>query len=475
MYYTNIDECMKTMLTGTPLTAEKVLARDGKVGSDYGGTSWYFTMHLIAKSLTRKSEEKIIFDSLHSTINNYGIHDWNVESNLRRIENKWITVYRKCGLENIHLDKDFNIIIDGNISKQEFKEFATKQYNFAMEKGLVKFNQEDGWVSRPKSAFMERIFWHYITSIYASPKLYSSQDGECYLNGIFTDLTEIMEKEEITVEKVPIWTKENTLNGLDILKSWERSLIAKNILCPITLGEDTYIAPSFFSNTDLSIFKGTESSKIVDFIEQLKKISSYPISKSNTEHYDLAKRLQRAGLIKLIDDPYKTTKSTPYAYAVPRDLFEYVEKDLAYSYSSNPLPEWGDSSITDQFFVAIGRVNIIGHSMSHESKIFPQNFKEKIDKIITDLEEKHLADISGIPEKMLDPLKTINVVKKEGNNLSVNPQNKKFIETFSDIWNNIYNDPEIRQIEFPAMETVKEKEVQQTEIQIKNAKQYFFG
>jgi len=40
MYYTEEDR-IKTMLTGTPLTAEKIIARDGKVGSDFGGTSWF--------------------------------------------------------------------------------------------------------------------------------------------------------------------------------------------------------------------------------------------------------------------------------------------------------------------------------------------------------------------------------------------------------------------------------------------------
>lgn len=208
MYYSTEEDCIKTMLTGTPLTAEKVIARDGKVGSAFGGTSWFFIMHLIAKSLTRKGEDEIKFDSLHSTMNNYGIHDWIYQRKLRSIEERWISVYNQCGIGNIHLDENGNIIIDGNISKKEFKEFTAKQYNYSMTEGLTStypYNYSPR--KRPKSDFIERIFWHYITSIYTAPQIYSCPEEDCFLDGLFTDLTEKMEKKELQLKELKFGKK----------------------------------------------------------------------------------------------------------------------------------------------------------------------------------------------------------------------------------------------------------------------------
>jgi len=432
-------------------------------------------MHLIAKSLTRKGEEEIKFDSLHSTINNYGIHDWSEQRKLMYIEKKWIDVYNKCGIGNIYLDENCNIVIDGNLSKNEFKEFAKKQYDYSMTEGLISHSSSSGWHKRDKSDFIERIFWHYITSIYTAPQISSCPEGECFLDGLFTDLTEKMEKERITARGFQIWKKEDTSNGLDMLRIWERSFISKNILCPIDFGDKTYIAPSFFSELDYNVLNGIDSYEIIEFLKKLNKISSYPISKGNTELYNLAKSLQRAGAIKLVDDPYRSPGASSYAYAVPRKLFKCVETKLDYSYSTNPLPEWGDSSITDQFFVAIGRVNTYGYNMAPGLMIFPEDTKGNIDKVINDLADKYEADISNLPNNVLNPLKTINLIYDENGKLVVNPQNEQFIDIFSDIWHNLYNEPELQQIDFPSVETASNNEARQIEYQIKKANKHIFG
>lgn len=260
-----------------------------------------------------------------------------------------------------------------------------------------------------------------------------------------------------------------------MLKAWEISFIRKNILSPITFGEKTFIAPSFFSKLDFSVLNGINSSEIMVFLKDLKNISVYPISKGNKKQYNLALSLQRAGAIKLIDDPYTSTVTTPYTYAVPRELFETVERKLNYSYSQNPLPDYGDSSITDQFFVAAGRVNTFGHYKPPGVQIFPEDYAKKIDKVINDLADRSIADISSLPINMLNPLKTINVVYSENNNLIINPENGQFIELLSDIWNNIFNEPDLQQLDFPSEETANNIEAQQTKFQILRANRHAYG
>ncbi len=475
MYYTKTSDRIRTMLTGTPLTAEKIRVRDDGIGSGFGGTSWFFTMHLIAKSLTRGTEDTIDFDSLLTTIKNYQIHDWSEKNKLQYIENKWINVYKQCGIGNIDLDKNNNITIDGTISSTEFRNFADSQYDYAMEKGLISYKPLLGWYKRSrKSDYVERILWHYITSIYDGPKVLSDAEDGCFLDGLFTDLTDTMERKGLAPQGISIWQKNDTLGGLEMLKDWERAFIAKKILYPFDIGDTTYIAPSFFSEIDLSVLNSSDSTEIVNFMTKIRKVPSYPISKGNREQYELAMQLQRATAIKIVEDPFKSPGIPPYVYVVSRDLFEEIEKILGYSYSTNPLSKWGDSSITDQFFVAIGRTNIFGHQMAPGVKLLNKNSKDDIDKVISNLEEHHEADISKLPKGILDPLKTINVVFGNNDTLNVNPQNRIFIEKFSEIWNQLINDPALYKIDFPAKNLIENKEREQVKEQIKKTTKQFF-
>jgi hypothetical protein len=475
MYFDNEKDRIRTMITGAPLSAEDIMARDSAIGSDYGGTSWFFTMHLIAKSLTRKNETTISFDSLSTTINNYQIHDWNNEYKLKRIESKWISVFNEFGLGNLHLDSDKNIVIDGSISKKEFRNFADQQYAYALKNGLVTWNQYDGWHSRERTQFIERILWHYTTSIYDGPKVIADSIEGNYLEGLFTNFTEKMENANLSCRGIPIWTKNDVIHGLDFLQGWERSFIAKNVFAQVDIGDTLYIAPRFFSEIDDNILADSDSTKIVELIENVRRVPGYPVSKGNTVLRELAYTLQRAGAIKLIEDPVTTSKKAPYMYLVSKDTFEYVDKQLNYNYSNSAFNECKEGSITDQFFVALGRTNLCGREMAPVFRIASNDYKYQVDQVITDLEEKHHADVSNIPPELLEPLKTINVISQDGTNLVVNPENSLFITKFSDFWNELFNYPELHSIDIPSLDIAAQKEKEQITKQINKSADRFFS
>lgn len=478
MYYEEEEDRVRTMLCGIPLSAEKLRMSDKKLGSEWWGTSYFFMTHLIAKHFTKN--EKIDFNSLHLTAKNYGIDLWTNRDHLKRKLNDFVKAFHKTGLGNVHVTKDYALKIDGIIGRQEFRNFAVKEYEFSMGKGLVRYYPNIGiWGLRNMSNFAERILWHYIMRLFDCPRIYDSPTQDNELVALYTDLVETMQKKDLEFHGEHPWD-DISPHALHLLRGWERHLISKEILKWFELGDVTFIAPSFFGTIDWrrilsgGKFSAEKQELVMEMLSNLRKTPSFPILKGETERYKLAKRLQRAGAIKLVEES-KTPESEPYVYLVARDVFEDLDFRLKYSYSPKPFKEFGDSSLTDLVFRALGRARLYGDQVLPGLKYFKMDYKSKLGKIFDDLEQRQSVTVpEEIDIKIFDPLITIGALSQKGAVLDVHPQYSPITKNLADYWNELINDPSLASIRFPPKETVEKKERAQTEGQIKRKLSRYF-
>ena len=84
------------MLCGTPLTAENLRMSQMKLGAEWWGTSYFFVLHILAKSFTQN--ETISFDAIHGLTENYGIDLWTNREHLNRKLDDFLKAFKRNGL-----------------------------------------------------------------------------------------------------------------------------------------------------------------------------------------------------------------------------------------------------------------------------------------------------------------------------------------------------------------------------------------
>jgi hypothetical protein len=463
---------IRTILSGAPLTAENIRMMHINLGSEWAGTSWYFAEHIIAKELTRSTE--IPFEAVYGTAANYGVTVWLDKKHLKKKLETVADVFYKKGYANIEVKADGSLKSGGLISPSEFRSFALSQYEHAMGEGLTKYNPYSyQWEKRDMSNFAERILWHYLMSVFDRPRVHDSPNGESTLNALYTSVRNRMLK-----LNPQVWG-DLSPHTLALLVGWERNLLSKNILKLFSFGDTQFVAPLFYADIDKRIissagkFSADKHERILELVEKLRKMPSHPVM-LGTPEYEMAVSLQRVGAIKVVEDS-KDINSLNYVYLVSRDLFEKFDKDMRYRYSENPFKEFGDSSITDSFFQALGRARLFGQKILPELRLVNFDFKGKIDKMITNLEE---AGSTSVPEEIdaniFSPLGLVGALSVNTDSITVAEDKSFLIRSFADYWSNLVNDPTLLDIKFPPDETIRRKEHSQTENQLKrNLNRYF--
>ncbi|MGC1121637.1 MAG: hypothetical protein WBA22_11145 [Candidatus Methanofastidiosia archaeon] len=471
MYLKNEKDKVRAMLAGTPLSAEKIRMSGQDLGGNWYGTSWFFLMHIIAKALSRN--DLITFEGLHTTVKDYGITKWEDRDTLEKRLNQITDIFRKRGLKNIYVDRNKNLRIDGPISKGELYEFTQSQYDYSMTDGLVQYDEIDEQF-RPRGIFSyaERVFWHYITGVYDCPKLYESSQGD-FLTAVTNNVFDNME-DKYESQGVKLWEKHNLTHVRSYLKIWERSLVSKNILYPLEFGGNLFISPSFYSEIDFSVFKENEDKEsILKLIYKLRKFPGCPIYKGNATEYDLAKRLQRAGAVKIVEE--EPSLSNHYVYLVSRDIFNELDKKIRFNYSENPLSEFGDSSLTQDIFVVLGRSRLLSEGKLPQIQFTNVDYQIEIERILGELENKSessLGPLEGVG--LFDPFLPLNIVRIEGDNIHMESDFDWVIKEISDYYFSLVNDPDIARIDFPPRESIQKIEKEQTRRRIEEKAKSFF-
>jgi hypothetical protein len=477
MYLPKEKDRIRTILAGTPLTAESIRLSEQTLGSEWHGTSWFFLMHLIAKSFTK--EETISFNTMKSIVSDYGIGRWTVPGVLESELNNLAKVFKLRGLGNVHVDNESNLKIDGIISSAELRKYADSQYEYAMGSGLVRYSPGFRmWTARNMSNFAERIWWHYMTMVYDSPRTYDSPKEDSTLRALFQDMVEEMSSKDLSFHDVKIWTCDQLEHGLSLLEGWERNLISKNILRPFQFGEITFITPRYFPEIDLRSlksggkFKGEDMKSVLDFMESVRKLPAFPVHKGDRNSYDLCRRLERAGAVTTVEE-VKGYSAPLYVYLISRDLFEEIDEKLKYSYAKMPMKEYGDISITDEIFRALGRARLFGQKILPGTDLMQRDYEHEIDVIFDSLETSGEAELGDL-QNIFNPLQCLNILTIEDKKTTVNQDFKFVIKILSDFWNELINDPLIAKVELPRKEVVKRDELGQVRNQIKRSMQSYF-
>lgn len=470
---------VRTILAGTPLSAESVRLSEQSLGSKWHGTSWFFLMHIIAKTFSR--EETIPFAGLHTMIRDYGISGWVNAYALRKQLSKLVEVFDRRGLGNIHVEPNFDLKIDSPISSKELQNYADMQYEYAMGEGLVRYSPGyRTWLARDMSNFAERIWWHYMTMVYDSPRIYSSPSEESALKALFQDIKERMTTNQLSFHDVKIWEESQLEHGLALLEGWERDLIERNILAPFEFGDIEFIAPRYFAQPDRrpissgGAFAGENYELVLKLIENLRKLPGYPVYKGNKEEYDLCRRLERAGAITIVQESEKALDVPNFVYLISRDIFENTEKKIKFSYSTLPMVEYGDISITDQIFRALGRARALAQKKIHAAQISDTDYETEIGKIFDDLETKGKA-ILGKYVNVFSPLNgCLSIITLKDEKAIVNEEFHFVIKILCDFWNQLINDPSIANIYYPPRKTIARNEKGQVQTQIKKSVESYF-
>jgi len=478
-YYDKKSDRVRAILSGTPLSAESIRLSEQSLGSKWHGTSWFFLMHIIAKTFSRA--EMIPFDALHTTVRDYGISGWLAPTALKSQLSKLVEIFERRGLGNIHLEPNFNLKIDGAISSQELRDYADLQYEYSMGEGLVRYSPGyHAWIERDMSNFAERIWWHYMTMVYDSPKIYNSPSGESALAALFEDMKEKMGSKELSFHNVKIWRESELEHGLALLEGWERDLVERNILAPFKFGDIEFIAPRYFAEPDGrpltsgGSFAGEKFELMINLINNLRRFPGYPVYKGNKSEYDLARRLERAGAVTIVQESETSLKVPNFVYLVSRDIFENTEKKIEFSYSSLPMSEYGDISVTDQIFLTLGRARAFAQKKIHEAQVSQVDYKTEIGRIYDALETKGEA-VFGDYTDIFSPLNgCLNIVNIKGENGVVNQDFGFIIKLLCDFWNELINDPSVADLYYPPKETILRSEKGQVQSQIKKSLRTYF-
>lgn len=472
LYLKKEKDKIRTMLAGTPLSAEKIRMSGEALGGNWYGTSWFFLMHIIAKALSKN--EVITFNGILQTVDEYGIERWKDEKILKERLDRIVKIFKMRGLENVYKDKYNSLRIDGSISKPEFHTFAQSQYDYSMTDGLVHFDKiSKQRALRGTSDYAERIFWHYITTVYDCPQIYESPEGDS-LTALVNDIIDKLEG-KYESQGIKIWERSDLKYVKYYLKEWERNLVSKNILFPLRFGDTSYISPSFYSKIDFSVFEESrEKGGILELINELRKYPGFPVYKGDESKYDLAKRLQRAGAVRLVEEQTAISPNH-YVYLVSGDIFNDLDKRIQFRYSSNPNSEYGDGSLTQDIFKILGRLWLFSRGDLPQKYFMSMDAQAEIGRILHELEDKGESELGSLEKSgIFDPLEPLNVIRTEGNSIIMESNFDWVIGEISDYYSSLVNDPDLTNIEFPPKEVVEKVEKERTRKQImERTKSYF--
>ena len=475
MYLDEEESRTRTILSGAPLTAQNIRMQGSNLGSEWLSTSWFFLEHLVAKAFTRS--QTVSFDAVHQTALNYGIEEWSDEDRLRRTLRKMEVPFNKKGLGNVETLPDGSLKIGALVSSAEFRHFASTQYDYAMGEGLT-HKVYGNWERRNMSDLAERILWHYMMQVFDRPRVYDSTKNENHLTALYENMTESMSKKPIAPHGIEVW-KDVPPHTLALLAGWERGLLSKNVLKLSEFGGITFIAPAFYADVDRRViasagaFSAEGHEIMLNLVEKLRTLPSYPVMKGTPDHR-LAQSLARAGAVTIVEDS-RNLNGTSYAYLVSRDVFEALDKQMGYRYSSQPFKDYGDSSITDLFFQALGRARLFGERILPEVRAFNLDYKEQISKFINALEQHGTALLpQELGANIFEPLVSVGAITIADGRTQVTGEFQHFITSFAEYWNQLVNDSSLLDIKFPPGESVTKKEESQTSNQIKkNLNSYF--
>jgi hypothetical protein len=467
----------RIMISGAPLSAEKIRMQGSNLGSEWMGTSWFFLQHLVAKEFTKT--DNVSFDAARQTAVNYGMTGWCDDSRLEVVLGRLKTAFNKCGVGNVETRLDGGLQIGGLLSNSEFRMFAAGQYEYAMGKGLTKGNAYLGWTRRSMSNIAERILWHYVMEVFDQPQVYNTPGGENHLNALYTHLTETMAKSGIAPRGIEVW-KDIPAHTLPLIAGWERGMIAKNVLKLYDFGGVTFVAPAFFADVDGRVIKSAGSfsaeshEMLLELIGRIRRLPAYPVM-MGTPQYEMSQALMRAGALQMITEG-SNLAGTHYAYLVSRDVFEEFDEKMKYQYSSHPYTEFGDVSITELFFKSLGRARLLGERILPAARAFEVDFKKKIDRFVNELEQHGSAKLpEGLTPEIFQPLVSAGALAMNDGAAVVLGDYQPFVTAYSAYWHELINDPSVLQIKFPPDEVIKRKEESQTANQIKRRLNSYFS
>ena len=477
MYLERESDRARTMISGAPLSAEKIRMQGSDLGTEWMGTSWFFLQHLVAKEFTRT--ESVSFDAARQTAVNYGMTGWCDDSRLEVVLSRLQSAFNKCGVGNVETRRDGGLRIGGLLSNSEFRKFAAGQYDYAMGAGLTKRASPFEWARRSMSNIAERILWHYVMEVFDQPRVYSRSGGENHLNALYTHLTETMAKSGVAPHGIEVW-KDIPPHTLPLIAGWERGMIAKNVLKLYDFGGVTFVAPAFFADVDGRVIKSAGSfsaeshEMMIDLIGRIRRLPAYPVM-MGTPQYEMSQALMRAGALQMITEG-KSLAGAHYAYLVSRDVFEEFDEKMEYQYSNHPFTDFGDVSITELFFKSLGRARLLGERILPAARAFEVDFKKKIDHIVNDLEQHGSAKLpDGLTPEIFQPLVSAGAISLKNGAAEVLGDYQPFVNAYSAYWHELVNDPSILKIKFPPDEVIKKKEESQTANQIKRRLNSYFS
>ncbi len=490
IYMDKEEDRVRTILGGTPLSAENIRLSEEALGAQWHGTSWFFLMHLIAKTFTK--EDEIRLSTLKTIVQDYGIKNWINDYNLKQQLVKIVDVFKRRELGNVHLDGALSLKIDGLISTDELKKYADRQYEYAMGEGLVRYSVPNNtWFDRKMSDYAERFWWHYMIMVFDGPKIYSSSSGESALKALYNDLEEKMGGKQLAFHGVDLWQKPHLEHALSLLEGWERGLITRRVLATFKFGDVEFVAPRFFAEPDAkpisaAIFSGKDNERVLRLIEKLRRFPAYPVYKGNIEEYNLSTALERAGAITIVDESDTSYRVPHLVYLVSRDMANKANRILDFKYAPRgPNVDFGDNSLADEMFRTLGRARAYAQKIIPEARLDKTDYTSMIEKILSSLEtrkEANLGEITSIFTPLSGVMGAIEIDEKSSH--AVVKGGYDFVIKFlRDFWEQILTDRSVADVFYPVSKSVEKSEFEQTtkseksqvEIQIKNSLKSYFA
>ena len=464
MYLAEEEDRMQTILSGVPISAENIRLADQELGKQWHGTSWFFLMHTIAKTFTRVDE--IPFSSIATVPQDYGIENWVNQDKLRRQLKTLTEVFNKRGLGNVSCNEKGDLSVGGIITHKDLNRFADSQYEYSMGEGLVRYSPHFmSWMTRKLSNFAERIWWHYTTAVYQSPKIYDSPEGENYLSALMTDLSARMNRGKLRFHDLEIWKDSQLEHSIPLLRGWERELISKEILKTFEIGEVSFITPRYFADSNLQLDSIGKVKAMSDLMKCLQKFPAYPVHLGNEKLVLLCQELERAGLVTKVTEPKAKYNVPHYAYLALPTVFQSLEREIKYSYSTTPMKEFGDVSLTDRIFRTLGRARLYAEKILPEVRSSKRDFKSEIEGIINSLEENSEADLGDI-EAVFRPLTTLNMIQITDGKAVLNGEFGFVVKLLADFYYNLINEPELVKLSYPSKKEALATEEEQVQSQI---------
>lgn len=456
---------MRTILSGVPISAENIRLADEELGKHWHGTSWFFLMHVIAKTFTRV--DKIPFSSIVSIPQDYGIENWVDQDKLKKQLKTLTEVFNKRGLGNVHCNERGDLFIDAVITHGELSAFADSQYEYSMGEGLVRYSPYlMSWMPRKLPNYAERIWWHYTTAVYETPKIYDSPEGENYLNALLVDLSERMNQRVIRFHDLEIWKESQLEHSRPLLRGWERELISKEILKTFEIEEVSFITPRYFADSNLELGSIKDVESVSEILACLERFPAYPVYLGDERRVRLCQKLERAGLVTKVTEPEAKYNVPRYAYLVSPKVFQNLEEKIGYTYSPTPMKQYGDISLTDRIFRTLGRARLYAEKILPEIRSSSVDFKSQIEGIIDSLEANHEAELANF-EGVFKPLTTLNIIQISDNKAVLDSDFEFVIKRLAEFYYNLINEPELVELTYPSDDEAKASEEEQVRSQIK--------